>query len=152
MFVKGIMCAEDARLAVDAGADAVVVSNHGGRIVDYSRSTFEVIPEVVKAVGSKAIILADSGFRRGTDVLKALALGATAVLIGRPIFWGVTAFGSNGVHGVLSKLTEELKRSLILCGVPSLDRVSPDILIKDPYFRTGKSSTLVGLPGISHGT
>ena len=132
LVVKGIMCQEDALLAVEAGADAVIVSNHGGRIADYSRSALEALPEVVEAVGRKVSVLVDSGFRRGTDILKALALGAKAVLVGRPVWWGVAAGGSDGVARVLEILREELRRSLVLCGVPSVDRVSREILTFDP--------------------
>ncbi len=137
MFVKGIMCVEDAKLVVEAGADAIVVSNHGGRVVDYSRSPIESLPEIMKVVGHKTIVMVDSGFRRGTDALKALALGAKAIMIGRPIFWGAAAYGANGVAAVITKMTEELRRSMILCGVPSLDELSPEVLIKDPYFSIG---------------
>lgn len=129
-FVKGIMCEEDARLAVEAGADVVIVSNHGGRLLDYSRAPIEVIPEVVSAVGNKTIVLADSGFRRGTDVIKALALGAKAVLIGRPIFWGAAMGGSGGVAQVITKITDELKRTMVFCGAPSLDRLGDKIIIR----------------------
>ncbi len=130
-FVKGIMTAEDASLAVDAGADIIVISNHGGRIADYSRSPIEVIPEVIKAIGNRAVVITDSGFRRGTDVMKALALGAKAVLIGRPIVWGAAVGGSEGVSAILTKITEELRRSMVICGVPSLDKLSEKVLIRD---------------------
>ncbi|MHB8565495.1 MAG: alpha-hydroxy-acid oxidizing protein [Nitrososphaerales archaeon] len=129
-FVKGIMCEEDARLAVEAGADVIIVSNHGGRLMDYSRAPLEAIPEIVQAVGNQALVFADSGFRRGTDVLKALALGAKAVLIGRPIFWGVAVGGSDGVAQVITKITEELRRGMVFCGVESLDNISDKILIR----------------------
>ncbi len=128
-FVKGIMCEEDALLAVEAGADTVVVSNHGGRILDYSRATVEVLPEIVKAVGSKAGVLMDGGIRRGSDVLKALALGARATLIGRPIFWGVTVGGAEGVSMVIKKLSDELVRSMVICGVKSLEEANEKILL-----------------------
>jgi len=95
VVVKGIMGAEDARVAINAGADAVVVSNHGGRILDFNRAALEALPEVVDAVGSKATVILDSGVRSGGDIVKALALGAKAVLTGRPVAWGVSAF----VHG-----------------------------------------------------
>lgn len=129
-FVKGIMCEEDAMLAVEAGADAIVVSNHGGRLADYSRAPIEALPEIVGAVGSKTIILADSGFRRGTDVIKALALGAKAVLLGRPIFWSVAVGGSDGVAQVITKVTDELKRIMVFCGTPTLEKISGNILIR----------------------
>src|SRR5438046_6439502 len=99
VVVKGIMGAEDARVAVNAGADAVVVSNHGGRILDFNRAALEALPEVVDAVGSKATVILDSGVRSGGDIVKALALGAKAVLTGRPVAWGVRVFGPRVVEG-----------------------------------------------------
>lgn len=131
VVVKGIMSAEDARIAVEAGADALVVSNHGGRILDFSRAAVEVLPEVVKAVGEKVPVLLDSGIRSGGDIVKALALGAKAVLVGRPICWGVGAAGAHGVARVLEVLTEEIKRVLIMTGAASLAQISESILICD---------------------
>src|SRR5438132_2997500 len=97
VVVKGIMGADDARAAVNAGADALVVSNHGGRILDYNRAALEALPEVVDAVGGKIPVILDSGVRSGGDIVKALALGAKAILTGRPVAWGVGAFGARGV-------------------------------------------------------
>ena len=101
VVVKGIMGADDAHDAVNSGADAVVVSNHGGRILDFNRSALEVLPEVVEAVGAKVPVLLDSGIRSGGDIVKAMALGAKAVLIGRPVAWGVGAFGARASSGCL---------------------------------------------------
>jgi (S)-2-hydroxy-acid oxidase len=125
VLVKGILTAEDAALAVKHGADGIVVSNHGGRYLDYAPSTIEVLPEIVKAVDGKFPVLIDSGFRRGTDVLKALALGANAVLVGRPPLWGLGAYGQPGVEKVLRLLDTELALAMGLSGktkIAQLDR------------------------------
>jgi 4-hydroxymandelate oxidase len=122
---------EDARTAVNHGADAVLVSNHGGRILDFNRAALEALPEVVEAVGAKVPVLLDSGIRSGGDVVKALALGAKAVLIGRPIAWGVAAFGARGVERVFAILSEEMKRALCMTGVPNVGAISKSILIRD---------------------
>lgn len=133
VVIKGIMAAEDARIAVDAGADALVVSNHGGRILDFSRAAIETLPEVVAAVGSKVPVLLDSGIRSGGDIVKALALGAKAVLVGRPIAWGVAAAGAQGVERVFQVLTDEIKRVLILTGVGAVREIPASILIRDGF-------------------
>lgn len=130
VVIKGIMSVEDARIALDAGADALIVSNHGGRILDFNRAAIEVLPEIVDAVGAKVPVLFDSGIRRGGDVVKAMALGARAVLVGRPIGWGVAAAGAAGVERVLQILTDEIKRVLILTGTPSVREVGRSVLIE----------------------
>ena len=127
--VKGIMTAEDAFAAVEAGVDAIVVSNHGGRVLDFCQASIEVLPEIVKAVGSKIEVLIDGGFRRGTDVLKALALGARGVLVGRPICWGLAAAGAEGVAAVLQILNSELIRSMMLTNVPDVSHVPKDAIV-----------------------
>ena len=136
VVVKGIMGAEDARIAVDAGADCIVVSNHGGRILDYNRAAIETLPEVVHAIGNRVPVLLDSGIRSGDDVIKALALGAKAVLVGRPICWGVGAGGSHGVERVIQILADELKRVLIMTGTGSITNITESILIMDSARRT----------------
>ena len=113
VVVKGIMGADDARGAVNAGADAVVVSNHGGRILDFNRAALEALPEVVEAVGDRVPVILDSGVRSGGDIVKALALGAKAILAGRPVAWGVAAFGARGVERVFAIFEEEMKR--VMC-------------------------------------
>jgi hypothetical protein len=130
VVVKGIMGAEDARIALDAGADALVVSNHGGRLLDYNRAALEVLPEVVEAVAGKVPVLFDSGIRSGGDVVKALALGAKAVLVGRPIFWGVAAAGLAGVERVFQILREEIRRVLVMTGTGSVSEISSSLLIR----------------------
>jgi (S)-mandelate dehydrogenase len=125
LLAKGILTAQDAVLAVESGADGVIISNHGGRVVDGTRAPIEILPEVVDAVGERATVIVDSGFRRGTDIVKALALGAKAVLIGRATLYGTAAGGEAGAARVLSLLEQEIDRSLALLGcrdVPSLRR------------------------------
>jgi isopentenyl diphosphate isomerase/L-lactate dehydrogenase-like FMN-dependent dehydrogenase len=126
--LKGIMASEDARLAVDHGVDAIVVSNHGGRQLDGAAATIEALPEVVEAVGGQCTVLLDSGIRRGTDVLKALALGADAVLIGRAFMWGLAVGGEKGVTQVLSMLRNELELVMALCGCRSIDEIGPSVV------------------------
>jgi len=124
LLVKGILTAEDAVLAVESGAEGVVVSNHGGRQLDGVAAALDALPEVVEAVGDRATVLMDSGIRRGTDVVKALALGAEAVLAGRAPLWGLATGGADGVQAVLELLREEIALALALCGCASPEAVS----------------------------
>lgn len=119
VLIKGILTAEDAALAVKHGADGIVVSNHGARYLDYAPATIEVLAECVDAAGRMPVFV-DGGFRRGTDVLKALALGAKAVLVGRPPLWGLGAYGEEGAKRVLELLRTELALAMGLCGKPNL--------------------------------
>jgi L-lactate dehydrogenase (cytochrome) len=119
VLVKGVLTAEDGRTALDLGCDGVVVSNHGGRQLEGAPATIDVLPEIVDAVGDRMEILLDGGVRRGGDVLKALALGAKAVLIGRPYVWGLAVAGQDGVSHMLEMLRAEVKRSLQLMGCSS---------------------------------
>jgi 4-hydroxymandelate oxidase len=119
VLVKGILTAEDATLALEAGVDGVVVSNHGGRQLDGVAASLDALPEVAEVVGDRATILMDGGIRRGTDVVKALALGAQAVLVGRPALWGLAVDGAEGVAQVLTLLREEFQLALALCGCAS---------------------------------
>lgn len=128
VLVKGITTAEDARRAADAGVDGVIVSNHGGRQLDYLPGTGEVLPEVAQAVGDRVDVLVDGGIRRGTDVVKALALGAKAVLVGRPWLHALAAGGTPAVDNLLRLLTLELDRTLALVGCPDVRDLSPDLL------------------------
>jgi 4-hydroxymandelate oxidase len=125
VIAKGILTAEDAVLAVDHGCAAVVVSNHGGRQLDRTIASLDALPEVVEAVGGRVEVLLDGGIRRGTDVAIALALGARAVLVGRPVVWALAARGSEGVQHVLELLHDELRLALALLGCPSPDDVGP---------------------------
>jgi 4-hydroxymandelate oxidase len=120
LFIKGIDTREDARLCVDHGIDGIQVSNHGGRSTETSRATIEALPEVVQEVGGRIPVFVDGGVRRGTDVFKALALGAKAVGIGRPFLWGLGAFGQAGVDRVLEILQAELKLAMGNCGAPNV--------------------------------
>ena len=131
VVVKGIMGADDAKAAVNSGADALIVSNHGGRILDFNRSALEALPEVVEAVGGKVPVLLDSGIRSGGDIVKALALGAKAVLVGRPVAWGVGAFGARGVERVFAIFAEEMQRVLTMTGVAHVRDVTRSILFRD---------------------
>ena len=128
VLVKGILCAEDAVLAVQHGADGVVVSNHGARYLEYAPATIDVLPEIAQAANGKLKILVDSGFRRGTDVLKALALGADAVCVGRPPLWGLGAYGEPGVKRVLELLRTELAMAMGLCGRPNLKSIDKTVV------------------------
>jgi 4-hydroxymandelate oxidase len=123
VIVKGILAAEDAVLATEHGCAAVVVSNHGGRQLDRAIAALDALPEVVEAVGGRAEVLLDGGIRRGTDVAIALALGARAVLVGRPVVWALTVRGADGVQHVLELLRDELQLALALLGCPSPDDV-----------------------------
>jgi len=120
VVVKGICRRDDARGAADHGAKAVVVSNHGGRQLDTAPATCEVLPHVVEAVGDRCEVYVDGGIRRGSDVLKAIALGARAVLIGRPVLWGLTVNGEQGATQVLEILRRELDEAMLLCGCTTL--------------------------------
>jgi isopentenyl diphosphate isomerase/L-lactate dehydrogenase-like FMN-dependent dehydrogenase len=131
VVVKGIMGAHDACIAIDSGADALVVSNHGGRILDFNRSALEALPEVIDAAGGKVPVLLDSGIRSGGDIVKAQALGAKAVLVGRPVAWGVGAFGARGVERVYNILAEEMQRVLTMTGVARVRDVTKAILFRD---------------------
>ena len=124
IVVKGIVTREDAAGAVEAGADAVYVSNHGGRAEASGWGALESLPEVVEAVNGRVPVMIDSGFRRGTDIFKALALGADAVCIGRPYIWGLAAFGQAGVEKVLEMLTAELAMVMGQVGAPSIAAIS----------------------------
>ncbi len=135
VYVKGILDPADAEKAVSFGADGVVVSNHGGRQLEYAIPSITALPGVAAAVGGRTEILLDSGVRRGTDVVKALALGATAVLIGRPYIYGLAVAGQQGVAGVLEILRSEIERTLLLMGVGSVQELDPSWLIP----RSGRS-------------
>ena len=120
VLVKGILTPEDARLAVEHGAAGILVSNHGGRYLGSAPSTIEVLPAIIDAVGGKIPVLIDGGFRRGTDILKALAIGAKAVMVGRPPLWGLAGYGQPGVVRVLELLQTELALAMGLSGHPNL--------------------------------
>lgn len=128
VVVKGVLRGDDARACIDAGAAGVIVSNHGGRQLDGAVSGARALPEVVQAVGGDGEVLVDGGIRRGTDVVKALALGARAVLVGRPVLWGLATGGADGVQQVLGDLVAELDLAMALCGCRTLGDVTHDLL------------------------
>jgi len=131
LLAKGIVTAEDAKLCLDHGLDGVYVSNHGGRSLDYSPSTLEVLPEIVDAVGGKAPILFDSGVRRGADALKALALGASAICLGRIPRWGLGAYGAPGVQRILELMQAELVDAMSYTGRPTLASIDRTLVRTD---------------------
>jgi isopentenyl diphosphate isomerase/L-lactate dehydrogenase-like FMN-dependent dehydrogenase len=135
LFIKGIDTREDARLAVEHGVDGILVSNHGGRSTETGRSTIEALPEVVSEVGKRIPVYVDGGVRRGTDVFKALALGAKAVGIGRPFLWGLGAFGQAGVERVLEILQGELKLVMGNCGAQNVAAINRSY-VATPDWRT----------------
>jgi isopentenyl diphosphate isomerase/L-lactate dehydrogenase-like FMN-dependent dehydrogenase len=124
LVLKGIETHEDAKLCREHGVDGIVVSNHGGRAAEDLRPTIESLPEVVEAAGGQIPVLVDGGFRRGTDVYKALALGARAVGIGRPYIYGLAAFGQQGVERVLDILRAELELTMRQCGTPAIAQIT----------------------------
>jgi 4-hydroxymandelate oxidase len=128
LVVKGIMTGEDARLCVEHGVRGVIVSNHGARQLDTTFASIEVLPEVVEAVDGRLEVYLDGGIRRGTDVLKALALGARAVLIGRPLFWGLAVDGESGLRAVLQMLRDELEMAMGMCGRPTIQSIDISLL------------------------
>jgi isopentenyl diphosphate isomerase/L-lactate dehydrogenase-like FMN-dependent dehydrogenase len=127
-IVKGIMTVDDARACYEAGADALVVSNHGGRALDHTPGTAEVLPAIAEAVKGRITILVDGGIRSGSDVLKMLALGADAVLIGRPLATGAVGGGAAGVAMVLARLAAELQVAMLLTGTADVVDVPPEII------------------------
>ena len=133
LVLKGLMTAADAILAVDNGLDAIVVSNHGGRDDDFGRSTIDALPEIIEAVDGRIPVLVDSGFRRGTDIVKALALGARAVCIGRPYLWGLGAFGQAGVERVLDLLQQETRAAMQQVGARALKQLGPALVKRASY-------------------
>jgi isopentenyl diphosphate isomerase/L-lactate dehydrogenase-like FMN-dependent dehydrogenase len=130
IVLKGILAHEDATLAAEAGIDGLIVSNHGARSEDSGRSTIDALPEILEAAGNRLPILVDSGFRRGTDIAKALAMGAQGVCIGRPYVWGLGAFGQPGVERVLELLRAELAAIMQQLGAPTIKHLTPAMVRK----------------------
>jgi 4-hydroxymandelate oxidase len=128
VIIKGVMTGEDARLAVEHGVAAIIVSNHGGRQLDSAEATLVALPGIAEAVGGRVPLLMDGGIRRGTDVIKSLLLGASAVLIARPYLWGLAANGQAGAEHVLQILRDEVTRTLALMGASSIADLQPDQL------------------------
>lgn len=128
IVLKGILRTDDARKATDLGVQGIIISNHGGRQLDTAASTLTRIAPISAAVGDQIDVLVDGGIRRGTDVIKAVALGAKAALIGRPILWGLTVNGADGVAHVLELLQEEIDTAMALCGCQCIDDIKTDLL------------------------
>ncbi len=135
LMVKGVLRPQDAALAADSGADAVIVSNHGGRVVDGAVAPIEVLPKIVDAVGRRMTVMVDSGFRRGTDVVKALALGANAVLVGRATLYGTAAAGEAGAARAITIFRDEIDRTLALLGCAGIAALNPDHVVPPPAMR-----------------
>jgi isopentenyl diphosphate isomerase/L-lactate dehydrogenase-like FMN-dependent dehydrogenase len=123
ILLKGILTAEDALLAIEHGMDGIIVSNHGGRQLDTALTSIEALPEIVEAVAGRCEVYCDGGIRRGTDILKALSLGARAVLVGRPVLWGLAVDGAEGAYQVLEMLRKELELAMALSGRPTLNSI-----------------------------
>jgi 4-hydroxymandelate oxidase len=132
LLIKGIVTREDAQIAVEHGVDGLIVSNHGGRAEESLRPTIESLPEVIEGAAAKIPVLVDGGVRRGTDIFKALALGATAVGIGRPQAWGLAAFGQPGVEAVLEILRRELRTIMRQAGTTSVDKIARSYVVTRP--------------------
>ena len=128
IVVKGIMTGEDGRASAESGAQGIIVSNHGTRYLDTTFTTIEVLPEVVEQVGGNAEVYMDGGIRRGSDIFKALALGARAVLMGRPLFWGLAVNGEDGVSAVIEMLRDELAATMGICGRTTVESIDLDTL------------------------
>jgi 4-hydroxymandelate oxidase len=128
VLLKGVLSPDDARRAASEGLSGVIVSNHGGRNLDTTPPTIEALPAVAEAVQGSIVLLLDSGVRRGTDIVKAIALGARAILIGRPYLWGLAVDGAAGVQRVVDILRDELEAAMALCGAPSLEKISRQLL------------------------
>jgi 4-hydroxymandelate oxidase len=129
VLIKGIVRGDDAAKAIDHGASGIIVSNHGGRQLDTAIASVRALPEVVDAVAGRAEVLLDGGVRRGTDVIKAIALGARAVLIGRPVVWGLASGGEAGARRVLDLLRAEVDLAMALCGCPTIGDISRDLVV-----------------------
>ncbi len=130
IVIKGIVTKEDAALAIKYGVDGIIVSNHGGRQLESNRGTIECLPEVIEEVNGRIPVLIDGGIRRGTDIFKALAMGAKAVCMGRPFCWGLGALGQQGVEIALDLLNAELIRDMRLAGTTSIDKITSDFITK----------------------
>lgn len=129
VLVKGVVRGDDAERAIERGCAGVIVSNHGGRQLDTAISSIDALPEVAEAVDGRGAVLVDGGIRRGSDIVKSLALGANAVLVGRPILWGLAVGGEDGVRSVLQILRAEFDLAMALCGASSVEELWPDLLV-----------------------
>lgn len=146
LMLKGILHSQDAVLAADCGVDAVIISNHGGRVVDGAIAPIEVLPKVIEVVGKRITVMVDSGFRRGSDVIKALALGANAVLIGRSTLYGTAVAGEAGAARAIALFREEIDRVLALLGCRSVSALNPDYLVLPPAMEAAVRASRAGFP------
>ena len=147
LIAKGIMTQEDARLCVEHGAKAVAVSNHGARQLDTTFAAIEALPEVAAAIGTRAEVYVDGGIRRGTDIVKAIALGARAVFVGRPVFWGLAVNGEAGARAVLEMLRDELATAMAMCGRPTIGSIDRSAVgMVSPLLSLFPTSPETGLP------
>ena len=144
IVIKGIQTAEDARLCAENGVEGLVVSNHGGHALDGTEGTIDMLPEVVDAVGNSLEVYVDGGIRHGSDVLKCLALGAKAAFIGRPIFWGLSVDGQDGLSHILEILRDELDVAMGLCGLSDINDASPS-LVSHPGTRNRRNGLIASL-------
>ncbi|QBD81293.1 alpha-hydroxy-acid oxidizing protein [Ktedonosporobacter rubrisoli] len=142
IVLKGILTAEDARFALEHGVAGLIVSNHGGRRLDGSVPALMALPEVIEAVAGRCEVYLDGGIRRGTDVLKALALGARAVLVGRPVLWGLAVNGEQGVRHVLSILSQELETAMALAGCPGVKQIHSSLVRQRGTFGSREPASL----------
>jgi glycolate oxidase len=146
-MLKGVQTAEDAEIAVQHGVDYIWVSNHGGRQIDHGLGSLETLPEIAQAVGGKAKIIVDGGVQRGSDILKAIALGADVVALGRLQGWGLAAAGATGVVRMLEILEDELVSAMGLTGLTSIDQVtSKYVCSADPVTEPHEMSSWVNMP------
>ncbi|XP_066299032.1 2-Hydroxyacid oxidase 2-like [Branchiostoma lanceolatum] len=137
IVLKGILSAEDAKEAVKVGVDGICVSNHGGRQLDGVPATIDALPDIIRAVDGKADVYVDGGVRSGTDVLKALALGARCVFVGRPVLWGLACNGAEGVQQVLQLLKEQLKLAMAQAGCSRVSDIKPSLIVHESYYLHG---------------
>jgi (S)-mandelate dehydrogenase len=133
LIIKGLLAVEDIVRAAEIGADAVAISNHGGRQLDWAVAPLDLLPAARQAVGDRIALIVDGGIRRGTDVIKAMALGADAVFAGRAVLYGVAAAGKDGAKRALDILRDEIGRDLGLLGVPSIAKLSPRLLVRSSF-------------------
>jgi NAD(P)H-dependent flavin oxidoreductase YrpB (nitropropane dioxygenase family) len=131
LIFKGVLSRDDAIKSIDAGADGILVSNHGAHTLDYLPHPFQVMDEIVRVARGKTVIMVDGGFRRGSDVLKGLSFGASLVGLGRPILYALASYGSEGVKTLIGEITNELKRLMSMVGAPDPSSVGRDVLIED---------------------
>lgn len=138
MILKGIITPEDALLAVDSGCQGIIISNHGARQLDSVPATIEALPEIANAVGSKLVVMIDGGIRNGTDVFKAIALGAQLVFVGRPVIYGLAVNGQSGIESIFDIIKQELDLTMALNGVISIKDINQDYVVHESHYKLAK--------------